>query len=322
MDHCTFVVEVAAMNIQFGTVSFETSSLVFSMFRSDSFIGTNDWLSLIYSHLDAHSVLNGVFIGMLSFIVLCHIFPQFIARVQSNPYTIQLPWNFGPNSFNFQLLNYDIYHGDAICRWAHHITIAAEAFLWLLLIRGMLGSLSLSITLTILCIQAFSYRDAMFGSVLASIWTIFAGVSHVIVESDAMESDYLMLLTKKAIFLLVLVRTISHVLEPTPPLVNEDNDKFGAKGFLFAFTNPYRSMLAFIFGDVSEMASGIPGRLFPVLVYYAMSSLGYRSSRLMNIATSQKLGSSIIEDGWSSYHQTASLFAWARNIGNKVIPTA
>lgn len=81
---------------------------------------------------------------------------------------------------------------------------------------------------------------------------------------------------------------------------------------MFAWTDPWPATKALIFGILSEMASAIPGRLFPVVVYLVMSHYGYRSEILESVPETTKLSDQILKSGWSSYHLTAKLYSWAR----------
>eukprot|EP01114_Cavostelium_apophysatum_P018245 TRINITY_DN5608_c0_g1_i1.p1 TRINITY_DN5608_c0_g1~~TRINITY_DN5608_c0_g1_i1.p1 ORF type:complete len:316 (+),score=46.94 TRINITY_DN5608_c0_g1_i1:205-1152(+) len=297
-----------------GTISWSLSPIVSSLYRCDVplFPTASDRVIEQIRGLDPETALNGTFFTMFCFIGLCHLLPQWIARKQSNPYTMQIQWNFGLDSFNFQMLNYDVYHASAVCRWTHHITLSVEAFLWLAVLRGTFGSFALFATLGLLCIQASSFGDRTFELSLIAAWTCFAVLVQIIYCSQIFDIAALLFLAKKAIFCSVVMRTTSHILEATPPLVNGDNDKFGVVAFYFALTNPYRSLLAFVFGVISEMASGIPGRLFPVVFYHLLSNGGYKSRVLVNIGDSRDIGDHILSKGWSAYPLTSRLFSWAR----------
>jgi len=256
-----------------------------------------------------HLMLDLLFCIMTIFVGVCHQYPEWVAKKQSNPYTLQLPWNLGPNSFNFQVLNYELYHLSFIARWSHHVTIALEAFLWMLVIRGMFGITFSILVLSLLSIQAFSFRDSPFAVILISLWTILAITSEVIlyVQPD------ILFLSKHLIFWSVIVRTSSHVMEPVPPIVNQEKSLiFGAIGFQFALTHPLEAAYAFLFGVVSEMSSGLPGRLFPVLVYVVLNHLGYQSENLMTIRDSHQIRSSILRGGWKAYPVTEKLFSWVK----------
>jgi len=261
------------------------------------------------SFIHNESFLDGVIIAMLTFIVLCHIFPCFVARQQSNPYTIQAKWNFGAESFNFQLLNYDIYHSNIVTRWSHHLTITLEAILWMTIMRITCGFQFSMIALSILLFQAASFGDITFGAVLGSIWIVFAMLSEFFVETDLISGSSIKMLMLYS----VIIRTLSHVLEIVPPLVNGDHDKFSKEIALwFAFTDPWAASKALILGNLSEMASALPGRLFTVVIYLIMNHFGYRSTVLESVPEIAQLSNQIVKSGWSSYHLTARLFSWAR----------
>jgi len=278
-------------------------------------------IETVISFIQNEYFLNGVFITMLAFVVLCHRFPRLIAKHQSNPYTIQIYWNFGSKSFDFQLLNYEIYHVSSITRWCHHLTIALEAFLWSVLIRWTVGFTISTLILAILIFQSLSFGDLKFGTIMTSLWISFAFISELILlwtTSDSIFSTF-----KLLIFYSVLIRTLSHVLELVPPLVNGDVDKFSNEIALwFAFSDPWGATKALFLGDLSEMASGLPGRLFPVVVYLMMSHFGYQSTHLRSISQTGELSSQILKSGWSSYDLTADLFSWALSqpTSIKVIP--
>jgi len=265
-------------------------------------------MEALINFIHSESFVDGVFIAMLTFVILCHIFPRFVARQQSNPYTIQAQWNFGVESFNFQLLNYDIYHSNIVSRWSHHLTITLESMLWIMVIRITFGFyLSLAV-LSILLVQSISFGDFKFGAVMGSIWISMTVIAEIILSTTDISVSSFKILILYSVF----IRTISHVLEVVPPLVNGDHDKFSKEIALwFAFTDPWGAFKALILGNLSEMASAIPGRLFPVVVYLVLNHLGYRSSILESVPETMQRSNQILRSGWSSYHVTAKLYSWA-----------
>jgi len=192
--------------------------------------------------------------------------------------------------------------------------------MWLVVVRESFGMPIQGAITLILCLQAFSFGDLVFGMVLSGLWGSMMFAADRLLTSSILHQDTwgqtswdINSLAKVLIVCSVAVRTLSHVLERIPPLVNGDSNKFGSqRGLEFAFSSPYRSTVALLFGDISEMGSGLPGRLFPVVVYLVMWRFGYRSKTLMDIGECNRIRSGIFKEGWTAYPETKELFSWAR----------
>ena len=67
----------------------------------------------------------------------------------------------------------------------------------------------------------------------------------------------------------------------------------------------------FLLGIVSELASGIPGRLFGTAVFKVMFRLGYRSQNLKGVDQAREEAMETLEKGWAVNEMLVPFFTMA-----------
>jgi hypothetical protein len=60
-------------------------------------------------------------------------------------------------------------------------------------------------------------------------------------------------------------------------------------------------------GFTSELAAGVPGRLFNIAVYKGMYRLGYRGTGVMDVGEAKERGKDILAGGWEADVLTSGL---------------
>lgn len=111
---------------------------------------------------------------------------------------------------------------------------------------------------------------------------------------------------KIVLFLATLFEMLSHSEEPLPPAIE------GSKAFGELATKSYSSSPALVaqlamIGLTSELAAGVPGRLFNVAVYKGMYRLGYAGRGVMDVGEAKERGREILAGGWEADELTRGL---------------
>lgn len=270
-----------------------------------------DWITI-------HSLaIDALFAILVCFFILCYLETKWIAVNQSFPYTFHLKNNLGRASFDFQLVVFELWHTNKLNRYGHMVCLFCEQLLWLYIIRITFGLSGLALTNIALGMQAFSFGDLRlgFGTTafnivysLGGMWAFdrFAPVAAV----DA---------CKIALFWVVVVRTAVHAAEPLPPVYDSETGSFGETwgddGYLLISKKPFAALWLFVLGIVSELASGVPGRLFGTALYKAMFRVGgFRSQTLKGVDTAREEALSTLQNGWASNDMLAPYFLMSSTV--------
>lgn len=263
------------------------------------------------SFLVAHSLaIDGLFAILIAFLILCYIETKWVAINQSFPYTFHLKRNVGQEAFNFQTLVFELWHTNKLNRYVHMICLFCEEFFWLYIIKGVFGLSGLILANLLAMAQGFTYGDWKLAFTIGVVNAAysFAGLA----AFETMDPLYALDICKVALFWVVVVRTAVHAAEPLPPTYDSQTDSFddgwGTAGYLLIPRNPARALWLFILGIVSELASGIPGRLFGTAVFKVMYRLGYRSSTLKGVDEAREEAFTVLENGWAASEMLAPFF--------------
>ena len=260
---------------------------------------TLDWVAL-------HSLaIDALFAILICFFILCYLETKWIAVNQSFPYTFHLKNNLGKSSFDFQLVVFKLN------RYGHMVCLFCEQLLWLYIIRITFGVSGLALTNIALGMQAFSFGDLRlaFGTTIFNAAYSLLGMWALDGYSPVAAID----ICKITLFWVVVVRTAVHAAEPLPPVYDSETDSFGETwgddGYKLISKNPLGALWLFILGIVSELASGVPGRLFGTALYKALYRAGgFRSSTLKGVDTAREEALSTLKNGWASNEMLAPYF--------------
>jgi hypothetical protein len=268
----------------------------------------------ISSAFGIHGLISDLLIlSTFGFIILCQIKPKWVAKNQSVPYVFHPSWNFGTESFNLQVLLYELFHTSYSCRCVHAVTIFLEGFCWIYMIRCTFGFLGVLGLFVFSCTQALTYGDKPLGYTISAVNLTFTLLSEILWLSDDVHGTALNWV-KIVVFWSVALRTLSHVAEPMPPTYDREMESFaegfGDVGVSMVFSRPWHGVLMLVYGKISEMGSGLPGRLFGVLIYKIMWQFGYRSENLLGIEVAKRDGRRIVKMGWAGHPTTAQMFHW------------
>ncbi|CAD0021406.1 unnamed protein product [Aureobasidium pullulans] len=248
---------------------------------------TLDWVAL-------HSLaIDALFAILICFFILCYLETKWIAVNQSFPYTFHLKNNLGKSSYG------------------HMVCLFCEQLLWLYIIRITFGVSGLALTNIALGMQAFSFGDLRlaFGTTIFNAAYSLLGMWALDGYSPVAAID----ICKITLFWVVVVRTAVHAAEPLPPVYDSETDSFGETwgddGYKLISKNPLGALWLFILGIVSELASGVPGRLFGTALYKALYRAGgFRSSTLKGVDTAREEALSTLKNGWASNEMLAPYF--------------
>ncbi|THZ24950.1 hypothetical protein D6C91_03130 [Aureobasidium pullulans] len=266
---------------------------------------TLDWVAL-------HSLaIDALFAILICFFILCYLETKWIAVNQSFPYTFHLKNNLGKSSFDFQLVVFELWHTNKLNRYGHMVCLFCEQLLWLHIIRITFGVSGLALTNIALGMQAFSFGDLRlaFGTTIFNAAYSLLGMWALDGYSPVAAID----ICKITLFWVVVVRTAVHAAEPLPPVYDSETDSFGETwgddGYKLISKNPLGALWLFILGIVSELASGVPGRLFGTALYKALYRAGgFRSSTLKGVDTAREEALSTLKNGWASNEMLAPYF--------------
>lgn len=264
-----------------------------------------------------------LFAILIAFLILCYVEHKWVAINQSFPYTFHLKRNVGAQAFDFQSVVFELWHTNKLNRYVHMICLFNEQFFWLIIIRYTFGLYGMLLANLLALTQAITWRDLMLTLTIGTINAAFSFAGLAIFERfDALWS---LDICKVILFWWVVLRTAVHAAEPLPPTYDSETksfqDAWGADaGYFLIAKEPFRATWLFILGIVSELASGIPGRLFGTAVYKVIFRLGYRSGNLKGVDEARQEAINTMENGWGSNPMLAPFFIGVSEGWNEKIP--
>lgn len=264
-----------------------------------------DWITM-------HSLaIDALFAILICFFILCYFETKWIAVNQSFPYTFHLKNNLGKSSFDFQLVVFELWHTNKLNRYGHMVCLFCEQLLWLYIIRITFGLSGLALANIALGMQALSFGDIRLGLGTTAFNAVYSLLG--LWAFDRFSPVAAVDACKIALFWVVVVRTAVHAAEPLPPVYDSETDSFGETwgddGYLLIFEKPLAALWLFILGIVSELASGVPGRLFGTALYKALYRVGgFRSQTLKGVDTAREEALATLRDGWASNDMLAPYF--------------
>lgn len=264
-------------------------------------------LSLLTYHSLAIDALFAILIG---FLILCYVETRWIAINQSFPYTFHIKRNLGHYAFDFQLVVFELWHTNKLNRYVHMICLFCEEFFWLYIAKATFGLYGLMLLNLLSITQAWSFGDWTLTATVALINGAYSLVG--LWAFDRLAPILAVDICKVALFWVVVLRTAVHAAEPLPPTFDSNTNTFGdgwgAAGYELIPREPVRALWLFILGIVSELASGIPGRLFGTAVFKVIYRLGYRSGHLKGVDEAREEAMHTLLNGWGSNAMLAPFF--------------
>ena len=264
-----------------------------------------------FSALTIHSLaIDALFAILIGFLILCYVEHKWVAINQSFPYTFHLKRNLGKEAFNFQLVVFELWHTNKLNRYVHMICLFSEEFFWLYILRRTFGLYGLGFVNLLSTTQAATYQDWE----LTATITLTNGAYSLagLYLFDSLDPIFAVNFCKVALFWVVVLRTAVHAAEPLPPTYEPETDSFtdgwGAAGYKLIPLDPLRSLWLFLLGIVSELASGIPGRLFSTAVYKVMFRLGYRTDNVRGVDDAREEAMEVLAKGWASSDMLSPFF--------------
>jgi len=267
-------------------------------------------LAAIFAALIALDITHALWLATLAavaaFYVFAHATPSAVFRLQSMPYTYQLPNNWGARAFELQNVTYAAYH----THWYNHATHAAfplEAWLWLVAIAHWGGPAASALACAALCAQAFSFGERRFALALCAFWlALSAGATYASEALGARAYD----LAQLGLVGLGFWRFTGHWVEPLPPGV------LGNRAFipLAEAGIDARILRPVALGYLSEFSAGLPFRLVNSWLFRLAQRLGYDPERSLDTRTASEAAAAIHREGWSAQPTTNAVVFAARGL--------
>lgn len=249
-------------------------------------------------------IWNVTLIAVAVFYVLVHVVPGAIFRLQSMPYTYQLPNNWGPRGFELQNVTYAAYHTHWYNR-ATHAAFPLEAWLWFVVAAHAGGPLASAALAAALVVQAFSFGERRFALGLSALWLGFAASAGA---AAAKGGDDAASLAQLGLVALGFWRFSGHWVEPLPP------GTVGNRAFLplAQATQRWRVLPAAALGYLSEFSAGLPFRLVNSWFFLHAQRLGFRPENALPTSETEAAALRIHREGWGAQRTTALVVTAAR----------
>lgn len=233
----------------------------------------------------------------VAFYVLIYCAPQRTATLQSMPWAFHFSRSL---DFDFQSVLYTAYHGHWFSRVTHY-TFALDQVAWFV-VAMWLHPLCAPILLCLVSLQTRSARSVAFTAFTTLVWLGLCGAAESVVRLLGMEHAKLV-----AVVVLLLggvLRLVGHVVEPIPPRIVEDSNRFVP---LREARPSAKLALTALLGYVSEFAAGFPFRLILVQLSWASQALGLGHPGTLSWGEVSSQGREIRALGWDAYPPVAAL---------------
>lgn len=236
--------------------------------------------------------------GTVALYVACHVVPGVVVRWQSMPWTFQLPRNL---DLPFQAVTYEAFHREPLSRGSHFLLVV-EQVAWFVLLTLIHPALLVP-AVGLLAWQAQRYGERRFALGLSALWAVLALTGWATVAWTGVAWSY----DAARVLLMVAagLRVVGHATEPVPPMLVESSDRFVPLGR--SALQP-RMLGVGLVGYLSEFASSLPFRLFPVQVYLMALDAGYTPEVAPDKASLARDAAAVHEGGWRAWAPTAALF--------------
>jgi hypothetical protein len=278
------------------------SGIAFSLSRSSALRAIID--ANRSTPLNALLLFIDLQLGLLPpFYILSILDHKWLLENGTFPYAYHPDKNVGRQGFNLQLALYETFHSTAIAQIIHGLVLPIQQACWLYLIPvldGKAGGLGMALFLVV---QAISYHDTVF-----TIFIILVNLGLYSLNSTLVSLLPYAINTgtvKIILFSATLFEVISHSEEQLPPTT--ENTGFGEIATSQCLSAPCNALKLLALGFISELAAGVPGRLFNVLVYKILSRLGMQSESLMRVGEAKRRGRAILRGGWGADELTRDL---------------
>jgi hypothetical protein len=236
-------------------------------------------------------------IVLVAWYVATWLVPRALTRFVSIPWVFYPRHNVGDASLETQGGIYTALHQGRLARWSHHGLYVDQA-LWMAAAAAIAGPSGVVIVVCTLVAQALTYGDRRFALVLSITWVAYGAAGLAL--AAALGSDTL-LVSATGVVASAAIRSLGHAVEPVPPLISSPP----APRFLpyrRSGIRPLHLVPLFVVGTVAELASGLPWRLLPPMLWLTINADGR--------ARSQAAARTLLEGGWDAWERTRPFFTW------------
>lgn len=267
---------------------------------------------------DPACLVNGLAGLLACFTLVCELRPREASRWNANAWSSQVEYNFGPKSFEFQAVLFNLFHTSLWCQLTHY-SLFADGLAWFHFLYYYCGqSLILQavfwLVFFVMTLQTITYVKWF---IVPFMYLFYFALVAGIPQLPLHWIPWILILSPS-------IRATGHTLfEPAPPQMF-DGEKpkmtFRQSSTLVVFLkyarfHPGSLLWAPFIGWISELQAGLPFRLLPVATLYFLP----RSWTRHCIATSEmpalfdwkrvdSAAKSIIQSGWSGWPETRALF--------------
>lgn len=202
---------------------------------------------------------------------------------------------------DYQSLSYALVHTSLIAKLTH-LTLIVDAFLWFIIFFDI-HPIIVCIVLLIICVQNLFFKEWYFSLFMLLIWSIIIATAFIIIT--VIHSPSIIFIAKFLLIVNAIIRFIGHVPEPIPPLILNNTDKFV---FLNRKNFNAKILLLIPLGIISEFASGLPTRLFPVQVFIALQCLDFKPLKFTSWKKVKNTSQKIHQFGFKVFPETNKLY--------------
>jgi hypothetical protein len=303
----------------FKTLTFNVSFLIGAIIVCSTSPNLHDlYRTKHFSFLGLNAaVADLLIISTISYMQICHIEAKWLAKNYVPSDAVQLPHLFKSKGFNFQVLDYYIFHQEKSSRVVHATALILQTGLWATVVHITFGRFGSAVLVLALSAQALSYGDkTLAAAIIALQLSLMAATELTLPTLSTCYSELVILeAAKTGILWSAFSMMVNHAFEPLPPAyhssVQQFDDGFGLPGWKMFFSEPVTAFALVVGGWVGEATASLPGRLLNVVIYSALWKSGYRSPHLIDFQDAKDWSSNIVQQGWDVNPTTAAVFAWA-----------
>jgi len=271
--------------------------------------------------LDPVFVVSGLAGLLACFTLVCELKPKEASRWNSNAWSSLMEYNFGPKSFEFQLVLYDLFHTSQLCQLTHY-SLFLDGLAWFQFLFHYCGeSVLLRAVFCVLCVvmafQAFTYLRWF---VAPFMCLFYASLVLVIPPLPLSWIPWILILSPS-------IRVAGHFVERAPPQMFDGKqpqmtfrEATSLEVFFhYAKRDPFVLLWAPIVGWSSELQAGLPFRLLPVATFYVLPRSWTRHciqapaddapTLCFDWKQIDQAATAILKFGWAAWPETRALFS-------------
>jgi hypothetical protein len=269
---------------------------------------TTDWMSWLIWSAQPYTFLPLTLSLVVAFTIVCELFPHWINGINSNVGTSQIQWNVGTPAYNYQLMNYVLYHRKNFAITAHGATFVLDGLLWMMYFHHLLQGVfawEYCFVFFLALVQAFTFSDMFIRWYLFFVQVGYLAVNFAVTQfTDKYEFSFAAV--SWVLLLNAIIRVASHLPEDLPiHFFNMNNNKPIPRWWLrcdvltIIVSHPFRFTFAMFLAILSELQAGLPIRLVGcawVMIYSKI--VGGIATRNTNIDQLTDTADYIAENGF------------------------